>query len=103
MNDLMFIWAGRLAVDSGMLGVADPVYWDDERLSGEPFIEAMESEDDELPIELGNLDHVGASMGLVFPTFVGDGMFDVYTVWRNENMVGFFTSFVPDDFSEAAE
>lgn len=102
-DNLKFIWAGRVTVDSGMLAVADPGYWSDERLGYENLIETAEDPETVLPYELGNLDHVGASMALVFPTIQGDGIYDVYTVWDEQNVIGFFASFVDDDFAEAED
>ena len=102
MKDLEFIWAGRVAVDSGTLSVSDPCYWKNKKLDFDYVADVLEkaTQDDYPPVEVGDLPHVGASMGLVFPTFKGDGIYDVYTVWRGEEPVGFFTSFIKDDFAE---
>jgi hypothetical protein len=102
MKDLEFIWAGRVAVDSGTLSVADPCYWKSEKLDFDYVVDALDkaTEDDLPPVEVGDLPHVGASMALVFPTVTGDGIYDVYTVWRGDDVVGFFTSFIKEDFME---
>jgi hypothetical protein len=102
MKDLEFIWAGRVAVDSGTLSVSDPCYWKNKKLDFHYVVDVLEkaTQDDYPPVKVGDLPHVGASMGLVFPTFKGDGVYDVYTVWRGEEPVGFFTSFIKDDFAE---
>ena len=105
MKDLEFILESSVAVDSGQLSIADPCYWDDKRLAYDHIIEHWESdeEDKDHIIELGQLDYAGTNMAVVFPTATGDGIFNVYSVWKDEKIQGMFVSFVKHDFEVASE
>jgi len=107
MKDLEFILESSVVVDSGQLSICDPCYWQDERLSYDNILkhwdeQALEEDKDPI-IELGQLDHVGSNMAVVFPTATGDGIFDVYSVWKDGEIQGMFVSFVKDDFEGASE
>ena len=95
MPDFEFLWESRVAVDSGQLSIADPSYWSNKELSYDKILEA--EHDPESPtLDLGFLEKVEANMAVVFPTTIGDGVFDVFSVWKGEEVQGMFVSFVND-------
>jgi hypothetical protein len=95
LNNAELIYSGSITVDSGLLSISDPCYWDDERLAYDNIIKIVENdtEEDDPIIELGQLEHVGASMALAFPTVTGDGIYSVYSVWQDNEIKGMFVSF----------
>ena len=107
MKDLEFILESSVAVDSGQLSIADPCYWDDKRLAYDNILKHWDEqslqEDKDPIIELGQLDHAETNMAVVFPTATGDGIFNVYSVWKDEEIQGMFVSFVKTDFEAEVE
>jgi len=85
---------GDVAVDSGQLAISDPCYWSDKRLSEDSQEIAREEclEAQDVAYDLGILDHVGASMAMVFFTKGGDGMFKVFSVFEGEELKGYYVS-----------
>jgi hypothetical protein len=91
-----FVFESRVAVDSGQLSIADPCYWSNDELSQENLSKLNEENTDNQIIELGVLNHVQATMATVFSTTRGDGIFDVYSVWKNKEIQGMFVSFMTE-------